>query len=748
MTIGIPSHLRALSLAVAAALAAGCGSEEELTGDNICGFPDPDCESCATAGNCCLSSTNCEVGAICNLPGESLYDASKAEAVCIKLLCDSDSDCTAPETCSLEKICRTPVCQTDGNCSTGQICVSGACVNPPSVTDAASCQITSRDGTLAQGSTMDLSALAYDASGTALPGVSFTWASSDDAVVSVSGSTATGGSTSGTAMVSAMAGSVSCGGTISVVNHAALAAGSVRVTVVTDGTGAPLADATVQIDGAMSQTAMTDAAGEATFAGVSSNPTAVSVWATGYQIVTVAQPGSSDVFIPLPAEPDETRAGGFYGKLDISSTPSANLALGFAAPALPLNLLDFGLDALIGDFIPTEISISALEIDFTGANAIDLPGGLMVALENSRFTADATRCQGVSVGSGELGCFLARAPEGKTAGWALGGQLKLNDVVEIFSQVSDTLGVGSVEDLPIGDLLVAVLPLLRSFNHALEASLDITYSAKVDGGADYSKYERQDMAVSQAQSVLSVVNVPDLPGASSDCANAAVLLGAAVLEGRGLVPLGVSGGADSLDANDTPDCKIGGVSNAFGEGTTATQDGQIPIALAPLHSGAEGSETFFLLVAADSDKLLSDNGFEATAIVDRTPNGVSGTHTISGPYLDVPAGTIDGAAQTITLGSAVSGATLNRYEMQGGGQTWLVYAPSSVTSVTLPNVTGGTTVTSSVTEAYMLSMGMEGQFSEVFQLGSGKTLDRLVDTVSKFSVVQCTSAALASCRLQ
>jgi hypothetical protein len=730
----------------------GCGDETSPDGggDNRCGLSDPDCLGCQELGECCLSSNNCPVATICNLPSEPLFDSSSPEGVCLQVTCERDADCQAPKVCSLERICKNPVCQVDADCSAGDVCIGGACTAAPNAADVASCEVTTRDAALTQGSTLDLAAVARNENGAALAGVQFAWSSSDENVVSVSGDTATGGSAQGTATLTAsvQGGSATCTGEVQVVNYPPVAGSDARVVVVTDGEGTPVQDATVEIDAGGAQTATTDATGAATFTGVSGSIASVTVSAQGYQYLTVIQPGSNDIFIPLPREPDTTRVGGFRGVVDISDASRGDIQLGFVGPALPSNLLDFGLESLVGDFIPTEVDAPELGLELTGMDAVDLPGGLMAALGNRRFTADATRCQGAMPGMGEIGCFLARAPEGRTAGWALAGQLRLRDVTSIATTLSDALGGGDDEELPIGDILVAVLPLLSNLNHAIAASLDITHNPTQNGEADFGQYTQQNLTASQELGVLSVVDVPDLPGPSGDCADAAVILAGANLEGRGLVPLGITAGLDTLSDMDSPDCQVAGVTEAFGSGSADTADGQMALALAPLHSGAEGSETFLLLVAADIDRLLSEDGFQATAIVERTPNGVQPTQRVSGSYLELPTGTVDGAGRTVSLDAAVTGATLNRYELQGNDQTWLVYAPSSVTSVTLPDVMGPSEVTQNLSDAYILSMSMDGQFSEVFEFGSGKTLDRLFDTITGFSVQQCAESSTAGCQIQ
>ncbi len=730
-------------------VAAGCGSDtDDGEGSNRCGYADPECLGCAPLGGCCLATVNCPVATICNLPGEPLFNPRAEEGACLKVTCESNADCDAPEICTLEKLCRTPVCQVDANCTGGDVCIAGSCTARPDPNTVSACTLTTRGATLREGARLPLSATAQAAGGAPLPGIAFTFESSAPGVVSVDGTSALGGAEAGEAVITARAGSVACEGQAAIRNQAAGAVTEVRVAVVSDVTGAPVVGATVRLEGAAPATATTDGSGLARFEAQTGLPGSVSVTAPGFQIVTIVEPGTREIFLPLPREPVTDQAGGFRGILDISRTNRGDIQLGFAGPALPSNLLDFGLDALVGDLIPTEIDAPELGLELTGMDAVSLPGGLVLSLGNRRFTADGagSRCQGATPGAGQLGCYVANAPEGLTAAWALGGQLRLSAVTGIASTLSDAFGDGG-EDLPIGDILVSVLPLLRSLNHAIAASLDVSWAPKVNGASDFTRFQRVDLEASQPLGVLSVVNVPNLPGPTGACAGAAVLLAGANLPGRGLVPLGITAGLDALTPDGPRDCRISGVPEAFGSGSANTQDGQMALSMAPLHSGAEGSELFLLLVAADIDQLLSDDGFQATALVQRAPSGVSAEQRIDGSFLPLPTGTLRSGERRIEV-APVEGATLNRYEVQGGGRTWLIYAPSTATSIDLPQVDGSDAVLADPTAAYLLGMGMEGRFSEVFEVGSGRTLDRLLDTITSFSVQQCARTEGASCLIQ
>lgn len=744
---------------------AGCSSSDDPPDGPI------DCESCVEDGAKCDVSYNCKAGSICNSSDEDLFDPSKDSMICIKVVCQSDGDCDGDKTCSLEKICNSPVCQTDAQCSGGSLCIGGTCAQRPGVDNVDSCEVATRAGSIRQGATVELVAVAKNENGAVLPAIGFTWASDKTNVVAIAGSIATGGAEAGTANLTAsVEGKATVNCAVAFLNFPTVGAADARVVVVDDTTGAPVSGANVTViaTGGASMNGTTGADGSATITG-GGTPESVTVTAAGHQYVSVIQPGTNDIFLPLPAYPNEAVAGGFRGSVDISATRAADIKLGIAGPSLPSNLLDFGLEALIGDPVKTVIDAPELSLNM---EEVDLPGGVMLGLGAKMFTNDKTgaRCQGSEPGAGELGCYVARAPAGKGAAWVLAGQLKLSEVTPIATQLSGALGGGGTDDLPIGELLTAVLPLLRSLNHGINASVDTVEFPKVtvEGGqtagctdptipnyedlcrGDFSKYEEIELKASSKLGILSAVSVPNLPnlGAAADgCAGAAVLVAAAILPGRGILPLGLSAGVDVLD-KEAADCKIGGVEAPFGENSADLNDGQMPLTMAPPHSGIEGSKIALLSLALDVES-ITDSGLQLNAVVSRV-DSVGATQSLSSlSYLPYPKGSLTRGTGTFAFTTAVTGATASRFEIQRGGETWLVYAPASLASVTMPTVTAPAAVLANATDAYVQAIKVEGNsYADMWKFGSGKTLDNLISNIDAFVVQQCETTAGSACTIQ
>jgi hypothetical protein len=768
-------RLLPLLLSAVVASASGCSGDSTDDMPGTCEYSDPagaDCASCQQLGQCCDYSINCPAGAICNVEDDALFDSTKAQNTCLKVVCEGDTDCDAPKTCSLEKLCKPPICQTDGQCPGGQKCLSGECQPGPNVDDVTECEVVSRSTALRQGATLELSAVARNSNSVIQPGIEFDWTSANPGVVAVEGNLATGGAEQGTTQLTASVRgkpAVTCSGSVSITNFPNVPQGMARVVLVADDDGSPVTGAMVVFEAGGTLEGTSDATGSVTVATAAAIDSVTAI-KEGWQFVSVLSPGTNDIFIPVPRIPDETKAGGFRGKVDVSDAPPGDIRLGIAGPAIPSNLLDFGLDALIGDSVPTTIDAPELGLD---NEMVDLPGGVMLGLGNKTFTDDTTsasgpvRCRDGAVGTDEIGCFLSRAPKGPAAGWVLAGRLKLSDVTSIANELSNALGGGGTEDINIGSILTAVLPLVRSLNHGITASLDIEEFAKVPtaGGAgdcsdpnlpmydtncqaDFSKYQRADMDASASLGVLSRVSIPNLPQlpGGGGCAAGAILLSGVNLEGRGLVPLGLTAGIDVLD-EEAADCKVAGVEKPFGDNSPDLPDGVMPLSMAPPHSGVEGSQLFLLLLALDPDSIAADTGFQLSAIVNRV-DAVGEDQSITGSYLPYPKATVSKANNAVTMETALAGAGLVRVELQDGDDTWLVYAPGNATAINLPAVARARQIVANLNDAYVLGLGLDGTYGDVWTFGSGKTLNRMFDTAESFVIQQCASAAGSPCLIQ
>lgn len=227
----------------------------------------------------------------------------------------------------------------------GEICIAGASELPPAVETADRCEVVEGHLTLLAGQSAPLQAVVRDTNGRVLVGVPLVWTSDAPDVAVVAGTIVRPGAVAGAASLRAsLGGNQPCQGVLSV--HHLRRADGLRVSVVSEGDGAPVANAAVTLMAASQVSLQTDARGIAVTSG-----TGPIAWVTvdvGDEHVTVMSPGARDLVIKIPT----TRvavAGGVRGKVDVSRVRNADVPYGVVGPGLPAQLLDFGRTPLIGE---------------------------------------------------------------------------------------------------------------------------------------------------------------------------------------------------------------------------------------------------------------------------------------------------------------------------------------------------------------------------------------------------------------
>lgn len=760
-------------LATGFALGMGCTAG---TDDPVKDKFDEECRSCRKDSETCVYSINCAPGSICNDPADPLFVSDAEAGICIKVICASDADCDEPKRCNPSKICEAPICQTDSDCAAGNYCSGGECLTRPDASQVASCAVISGASAIRESQAVDLNATAKNANGAVLGAIEFKWTSDKTDAVSVAGSVATGASATGTAKITAVVSgneSVACSGEVSVTNFAALGAGEVRVILGSASNGTPIDGATVWVGTASgNEEGATGPDGSATFNMVSGDLTHVTVQKAGWQSVSVLAPGTNDVYLLASRKPDRTRAGGFRGSVDLSATKRADIKIGIAGPALPLNVLDLELESLLGDSIETIINAPDLGLN---NEKVDLPGGVMLALGTQAFTDDSAssdlRCQGDKPAAGHLGCYVARSSEGPGAAWVLAGQLKLSAISSIAGQLSGALGGGGTDDLPIGELLSALLPLLRQMSHGINAGLETVSHAKVNttNGAgdcsdsslasydancrgDFAKYDKITLAANQNLRLLSAVSVPKLPKLpDGNYAGGALVISAAAVPGRGLLPLGLTVGVD-VKKDEAADGFVFGTAEPFGPNSEKLADGEVALAMAPLHSGVESAQVTLIAIAMDPNSISSSGGTQLSTIINRVER-IKEKQVVSGEFLTFPTGTFDTSSATFSPKAAVPGAQSMRIVVtnKATGDKWLVYAKHGADPVVLPDVSAvKTEVISGTPDVLLQLMNTSADYAEMFTLGSAKSLAFLADTLESFVIQRCDTEAdeNTGCKIQ
>lgn len=624
-----------------------CNGEGECEPYTPCDF-DTDCadgEFCSDEGDfgiCeplepCLSDLSCDDGQICEngfcIPTSDCTDSSE---------CDDDSAC-------IGGLCVPDLCRGDSDCATGEVCEEGACVEvPDAVIDRV--VILTPAQTLRPGDRATFEAVALDGSGAIVRGVAFAFQTDADASVgAMSGATFTAANTPGTARVTARPAGEDTPVSEPVVvrNLGALTTGS-RVFAIDAATGTSI-DAFTLVTGDGETREAED--GVVSFEAPVSGD--VHVFATGYDAVGITGLDSAgDVLVPLPRLTLEQEVGGFTGSMDFSRISTrGDASIGLAGAALAGQLVDLDLNAVLGDPINTSLGIPGV-----GGGEFPLPGGLVLSVD--------------FFGIGDVkGTYYARSDAGLTFAWALGGQVQVNDLIDLFT------GGGGGD---LAGILAAILPLFESFDHDLlffdAEGLPLAADADdLDGDGDtsellpdYDAFPEFELSPFVPQRYRTEVAWPALPTLGGEQTQIAVLVGGVVVDGVGFVPTGIS--AAEADEDGVPE--------------------EIVLRMAPSHSGL-GVGDFAVVGIAFSGAgggfggggLELPSTISARMLVDeRLPERVD---LGSRPFLSIP----DTIAYD-TGGRSVSGASIDaelvRLTFVSPEGRWHVWAPGGDVAITLP----------------------------------------------------------------
>lgn len=497
----------------------GCPDGERCDGDGRC---EP-YTSCGDDGDCaddefceggiceeaiaCVSDLNCGAGEICQngfcRPAQGCEDAG---------------DCAPDESC-VGALCVPFLCRGQEDCDAGETCEEGACIPVPD-TAVVEVVILTRPSPIVPGASLAFTAIALDASGTAIPGTIIGFESSNAGVGSFSGVVLTGGATAGETQVTASAGGVTSL-PVTVVNLGA-ETDTTRVVVVDAQTAIPLLDAIVVADG---EEFPVDESGTADLGATSGT---VHVFADGYDYATFIGVGEgAAVLAPLSPASGFAATGGFTGEMSYDSiSTSGDASIGLAGAAIPGNLADLDLTNLLGDPVNTSISVPGL-----GGQEFPLPGGLVISVD--------------FFGIGDVKAdYFARSADGFNFAWGLAGQVRVQELIDLFT------GGGGGGD--IAAILGAILPLFESFDHGLETYASealplVEDSADFDGDGnsdelvpDYDAFPGIDLEPGVPQAYRTAVNLETLPLIDGEQTEIAVLVGGVVVDGVGFVPTGIS----------------------------------------------------------------------------------------------------------------------------------------------------------------------------------------------------------------
>ncbi|MCB9646040.1 MAG: Ig-like domain-containing protein [Deltaproteobacteria bacterium] len=485
-----------------------------------------------------------------------------------------------------------------------------------------------------------------------MPGVTFEWSSTSSTVATIDAAgVATGGPTAGTTQIRARVQS-SIGpvdsAPVRLTNLGPPVAQQIRITVVRQDSGLPVAGAQVELHSPGPQSGVTDADGVVVF--TQTGPAqAYSVTAahTDYDWVTVLGASTPDLRLELPALSRTDRAAGAKGTVDLGQVTTQG--------ALSLSLSGASLASPLYGSEPAQIfggDIFNVSVPMVGN--IPVPAGNTVAVEfmGFPFTLKDT--------------FYTRAQPGLRALWSFGGRIDLGN---------SGLGLGDLQNL-----LAALLPFYQRFEHTVDPAVPmlavptVADTSDVNGNGDttelvpnWSSFPSRTLAPHQAQNLRYSLTVDNLPFVSGGNANTLVVMSGVILPGVGFVPLGLDGQSDSQG---------NGIVQSF-----VTK-------MAPRHGGLEAGPYGVMVSAIRLDMGgLPGPGSVRLYTSDRLPTAVD----LSDGWLDSPVdATFDGGLRQASL-PTLPGADLYHLSFAGPEGTWHVYAAAAAgaTQVDVPAAPAG-----------------------------------------------------------
>jgi hypothetical protein len=620
--------------------------------------PDPQLFFCDTTLSQCRPA--CRTRAQCAATARGMYALAYCDSNPLGCQCD-------------EGQCVVALCAQDSDCGT-LACRNGACVTPPLTAAVASCEVSPSIVLMRAGVSERFSVLARDAAGAPVvlqSGV--TWSTLNPALALTGpngGPSATFAATLATnqtspgAPVRATIGTITCTAD-TLLFGAAVPSGAVEVVVTDASTGRPVTGVSVVASDPSSGVVLagpvlTSTAGWARLTGLSVTAVSVTAFHADFDYLTVASyPMTGTRALAFPLQPTATSSGGRKGTFT-NVTATSDMHIGTAGLSFGASYGEISQLSLQGPPVMTHVQIgSAINQDTEISSGVFLSFSAMAIKPTvASFTwAGATR-----------------------TAWAFTGDIPLGDVPV------DALASGTP------DMTLVLQRSSPSFRKLFSAvTRDVGYSLRptplgLDGGFDYSDLTQLtavDQPWNQVPLAMAMVaTVPDLPRFGGVYLDDAVLLGAALVPGRGLVPLGMGVGANRTPVDAKLDLANGLVT-----------PGQVPLRLAPLHHGLEGSP-YVITVHARSARVPSATTLATAGVVMRMPNNAprfdpSGLAPLVLPaFAPLPEGALwSGSARAFGFASPLQLTGQSAVQLTfktAAGPRWTVVTSPQAPAFTLP----------------------------------------------------------------
>jgi len=725
-------RLSAPALVLAGLFFAACSGSKSTTNDS-----GP--TTCQSARDCAtVDPAQCASPKVCVC----------SSSVCIPV-CQTNADCTGSQIC-VEGSCSNPGCGGDPDCTSGQVCIGGACSAPTAASAITACAVSPGNADVHQGSTVQLSAVAQDASGNAVPFTGVQWSvTSGPATIDASSGLLTGGAATANgsqaaAVKATISSTVSCTANVTVYGTFSTAS-SMRVVVIDQDTKAPVSGAWVVLDSNTGAPQTTAADGSVVFASVAAGPHNVHAFAANHDYASFIGVTGNDLVIPIRQYYPIAERAEFDGTITVDDynnlTEVGQIAhIGFFASGISGSVLDFSLDNFIGKTRNVTVNIGGSQ---TIPNA---PGGLVLGLGSDLY---------------DTGDYTMYADPGQRILWGIGGNLDINTILTIASPIIS----GGTSSINIGELLPQVLPLLGNLE------IGETVGVTVGASGPTPTPVTQSVTLDTPMLMNVAIKAPNLPKYNGDYLDGAIALTGAAAFPLGFTPLGVTAGLAATSDGTASGPKTGAILDPVctgeitdGGSTTACATNNLPLKMAARNHGLESYPFGIGLVALNFSALTSGTGgaLAVSGIINTQSTiafaGGSSPATVvdfsATPFMQLPGATgnvtYSKGTRTIAVTSDADPSTqIYKFTLQASThQSWSIYMPPAGASGSTATLVNPVDVNAALVDlqadpvsssAYVAAIATTGSNTYGTLTGGGNvTVDALGNSLKAFSVQTIT----------